>query len=76
MAEIGRTLPGGKSLVAAGRGKFSLRLVGTLMAVGSGKLDPDAMPDVLAARDRSRAGPVAPPHGLTLERVVYGRPGR
>ena len=45
-------------------------LVGTLVAVGEGKLDPGSMPEVLAARDRSRAGHVAPPHGLTLERVV------
>jgi tRNA pseudouridine38-40 synthase len=48
-------------------------LVGTLVAVGGGAMDPDSMPDVLAARDRGRAGPVAPPHGLMLERVVYGR---
>jgi tRNA pseudouridine38-40 synthase len=48
-------------------------LVGTLLAVGDGKLDPEAMSDVLEARDRSAAGPVAPPHGLTLERVLYGR---
>jgi tRNA pseudouridine38-40 synthase len=49
-------------------------LVGTLVAVGEGKILPDAMPGILKARDRSSAGPVAPPHGLTLERVVYGRP--
>ncbi len=48
-------------------------LVGTLVAVGEGKLEPDAMATILAARHRSAAGPVAPPHGLTLERVVYGR---
>jgi tRNA pseudouridine38-40 synthase len=48
-------------------------LVGTLVAVGEGRLEPDAMPEILAARNRSAAGPVAPPHGLTLERVVYGR---
>jgi tRNA pseudouridine38-40 synthase len=48
-------------------------LVGTLVAAGSGKLDPGSMRDVLEARDRSAAGPPAPPHGLTLERVVYGR---
>jgi tRNA pseudouridine38-40 synthase len=48
-------------------------LVGTLVAFGEGRIDPDDVPSILAARDRSRAGPVAPPHGLTLERVVYGR---
>jgi tRNA pseudouridine38-40 synthase len=48
-------------------------LVGTLVATGEGRLAPEAMPLILASRDRSRAGPVAPAHGLTLERVVYGR---
>jgi tRNA pseudouridine38-40 synthase len=48
-------------------------LVGTLLAAGEGRLDPGAMGSILAARDRSAAGPVAPPHGLTLERVLYGR---
>jgi tRNA pseudouridine38-40 synthase len=48
-------------------------LVGTLVAVGEGKIEAGSMPDVLAARDRSRAGPVAPAHGLTLERVAYPR---
>src|SRR5207302_497113 len=48
-------------------------LVGTLVSVGEGELEGDSMPAVLAATDRSRAGPVAPPHGLTLERVAYRR---
>jgi tRNA pseudouridine38-40 synthase len=48
-------------------------LVGTLVAVGAGDLDPGSMDEVLRARSRAAAGPVAPAHGLTLERVVYGR---
>lgn len=48
-------------------------LTGTLLAVGEGKVDPAAIPAILAARDRARAPRIAPPHGLTLERVVYGR---
>jgi tRNA pseudouridine38-40 synthase len=48
-------------------------LVGTLMAVGDGRLDPDSIPAILAARDRRAAGQLAPPHGLTLMRVTYGR---
>ena len=48
-------------------------LVGTLVAVGEGRIDPARMEQLLEARDRSTAGPVAPPHGLTLVRVQYGR---
>jgi len=48
-------------------------LVGTLVAVGDRRTSGNSMPDVLEARDRSAAGPVAPAHGLTLERVIYGR---
>jgi tRNA pseudouridine38-40 synthase len=48
-------------------------LVGTLLAVGDGKLGGGSMPDILEARDRAAAGPLVPPHGLTLERVFYGR---
>ena len=51
-------------------------LVGTLLAVGEERMDPEVMPAVLAARDRSAAGPMAPPHGLTLQRVIYGRAQR
>lgn len=52
-------------------------LVGTLVAVGEGRMEPEAMREVLAARSRAAGGPVAPPHGLTLVRVRYGaRPGK
>ena len=51
-------------------------LVGTLVAVGEGAMEPEAMTEVLGARDRAAAGPVAPPVGLTLVAVRYGvRPG-
>lgn len=49
-------------------------LVGTLVAVGKGRIEAEAMPQILEAHDRGAAGPVAPPHGLSLVRVVYGRP--
>jgi tRNA pseudouridine38-40 synthase len=48
-------------------------LVGTLVDVGAGRLEASEIPDVLAARDRSAAGRLAPARGLTLERVRYGR---
>lgn len=48
-------------------------LTGTLVAVGEGKVDPGVLPSILEARDRSAARQIAPAHGLTLERVVYGR---
>jgi len=48
-------------------------LVGTLVRVGSGKLAPEDVGSILQARDRSRTPNMAPAHGLTLERVAYGR---
>ena len=44
-------------------------LVGTLVEVGEGKRRASEMKDILAARDRSRAGFTAPPCGLCLEKV-------
>ena len=46
-------------------------LVGAGLAVGQGRR-PAAWPgELLAARSRDGAAPVAPPHGLTLEEVTY-----
>jgi tRNA pseudouridine38-40 synthase len=47
-------------------------LVGTLIAVGDGRLEPGSVQEILTTRDRSRTPQMAPAHGLTLERVIYG----
>jgi tRNA pseudouridine38-40 synthase len=46
-------------------------MVGTLKKVGEGRWPVAAVADALAARDRSRSGPVAPPDGLYLVAVDY-----
>lgn len=46
-------------------------LVGTAVAVTRGRIEASALPAILAAEDRRRAGPTAPPLGLSLEEVVY-----
>lgn len=46
-------------------------IMGTLAAVGEGERDPDWLAEILASRDRKRAGIAAPPHGLTLMSVDY-----
>jgi tRNA pseudouridine38-40 synthase len=46
-------------------------IVGTLLQVGRGKVSVEEFRAVLAACDRSRAGPTAPPHGLCLVEVSY-----
>jgi tRNA pseudouridine38-40 synthase len=46
-------------------------MVGTLVEVGLGKMSADDVAAALAARDRARCGPVAPPDGLYLVRVEY-----
>jgi tRNA pseudouridine38-40 synthase len=46
-------------------------MVGSLVHVGEGKWSADDLASVLAARDRTACGQVAPPHGLYLVRVEY-----
>ena len=48
-------------------------LTGFCVAVGSGKCDAETFEAVLRARDRSAAPPIAPPHGLVLKHVTYGK---
>ena len=46
-------------------------IVGTLLEVGRGKLRAGDVAGILAAKDRTKAGPTAPAHGLYLVRVDY-----
>ena len=46
-------------------------LTGTLLAVGRGELKPEDMADILASRDRTRAGETVPACGLCLTEVRY-----
>ena len=48
-------------------------LVGSLVEIGRGVQRPEWMAQVLDGRDRTRAGPTAPPQGLALARVMYLR---
>jgi tRNA pseudouridine38-40 synthase len=46
-------------------------LVGSLVEIGRGTERPEWMAELLDRRDRTRAGPTAPPQGLALVRVMY-----
>lgn len=46
-------------------------MVGTLVTVGTGRLTPDDVEDIIEARDRCAAPMTAPPQGLFLMEVEY-----
>lgn len=46
-------------------------IAGSLVDVGRGYRPPAWLAETLAAKDRRKAGPTAPAHGLCLERVLY-----
>ena len=52
--------------------KYMVRVIaGTLVEVGTGRLDPDITRRMLETGERGIGGMTAPPHGLTLERIFY-----
>lgn len=46
-------------------------IAGTLIKVGGGEIAPEQIKEILAACDRSAAGPTAPAHGLTMMGIEY-----
>jgi tRNA pseudouridine38-40 synthase len=50
-------------------------VVGTLLEVAAGRREPEEVRAILAARDRTAAGPTAPARGLFLTRVTYPETG-
>jgi tRNA pseudouridine38-40 synthase len=46
-------------------------LVGTLLEVGNGKIKVSEIPDIIAAKNRAKAGKTAPSQGLYLWEVFY-----
>jgi tRNA pseudouridine38-40 synthase len=46
-------------------------IVGTMVAVGSGRFRAGDVAAIIRSGDRSKAGDIAPPHGLTLWSVTY-----
>jgi tRNA pseudouridine38-40 synthase len=46
-------------------------IAGTLVDIGRGRRPAECMRELVASRDRSLAGPTAPPQGLFLTRVEY-----
>ena len=53
--------------------KMVRAIIGTLLRVGRGRAAPLLMEELLASGNRSRVGTIAPPHGLYLSSVSYGK---
>jgi tRNA pseudouridine38-40 synthase len=51
--------------------KMVRNIMGTLAYAGIGKIDPEAVPSILAMKKREAAGVTAPAHGLTLQSVDF-----
>jgi tRNA pseudouridine38-40 synthase len=66
--------PGGCDFVVQGSGflyNMVRNLMGSLLEVGYGNRRPHWLAEVLGARSRQAAGPMVPPNGLYLLRVLY-----
>jgi len=46
-------------------------IVGTMINIGQGKIEPEEMRTIIESKNRSQAGFSAPAHGLFLTRIIY-----
>ena len=46
-------------------------IIGTMIQVGLGKMEPSHIKNILESKDRKKAGPTVPAHGLCLVKVYY-----
>ena len=46
-------------------------MVGTLVNVGEGKIQPSDLKKIIEMKDRDKAGVTAPAHGLYLKKIIY-----
>jgi tRNA pseudouridine38-40 synthase len=74
-AELARSA-NNEELVFTVRGRSFLRymmrkMVGTLLDVGRGRLQPDDIEKLFVLRDRSKSGPTVPPQGLCMIKVEH-----
>jgi len=65
-----------KELIFTVRGKSFLRymvrkMVGTLLDIGRGRLQPEDIDKLYEFRDRSKSGPTVPPQGLCMVKVEH-----
>lgn len=61
-------------ICASGFLKYMVRnLMGTLVMAGHRKITREDFIEILQAKDRTKAGPTAPPNGLFLHHVNYGQ---
>ncbi len=50
-------------------------MVGTLLYINEGKIEADAIEEIIRSRDRTKAGITVPPQGLYLNKVFYDEEG-
>ncbi len=59
-------------LEATGFLRYMVRTIaGTLLLAGQGKINPNDINEILASKERERAGQTLPPHGLFLKKITY-----